>query len=725
MKKRKSSFYVAVIAWLLFAICGASNAANPDAPDLPFDSGSTGADGPLVFAWGPSARAGYAIVYEPVRKEVIIFGGQDEYGRSLNDSWSWNGVSWKSFTPSTAPLGGTGNKAAYDEARKQVILFKPSSSATWVLENGEWVQKIIAATPQPFEGIVKKAALAYFPPTQSVILVQAVEFGALLGNRKELQTWSWDGANWQNLGAPIGPALKSEDFGNVMLTYHPETQRLVLLWTTYNVQFGGSSIYSQPHTCLWNGQAWTEANQVHVPPNPTKPKWEGGSMSLIYDSNRHEVVLFYADSPNEPWIWNGVDWTSRPGATTLVEQSFRAISNELAYDSERREVVVFGPIVERFSLFSGYYYDRTEDTWLWGGVEWRKDAPIAEFIFDMTGRPSGVWNFTTINIPSDITVKFVKNSANTPVRLLASGDVVINGVLDLSGASGAGDPRLNKVSSAGGPGGYAGGTGGKPSLVEQFRAGSPGQGPGGGARGIVGSAAGKNGAYAPAIGNIYIDPLIGGSGGGGGAATAVFGGGSGGGGGGAILLASSRDIVLSGKIIANGGDRGSTIASLGGSGSGGSIFLRADRIGGWGSLEAVGGVSGNVNGRIRLEAYINDFHGTSAPLPAIDILTATPAPAAIPTLVITTIAGATVGQPPTGSLQTPDVIFTEAAPTTVVVTAQNVPDGSPIKLRITSPGGVSEIGPLNLVNGRATFQNLTVPAGIGTVQASAEYSTTP
>src|SRR3989454_10162991 len=50
--------------------------------------------------------------------------------------------------------------------------------------------------------------------------------------------------------------------------------------------------------------------------------------------------------------------------------------------------------------------------------------------------PSGVFNFTTINVPVNITVKFTKNADNTPVTVLASGNVTIAGIIDVSGVGG-------------------------------------------------------------------------------------------------------------------------------------------------------------------------------------------------------------------------------------------------------------------------------------------------
>lgn len=45
---------------------------------------------------------------------------------------------------------------------------------------------------------------------------------------------------------------------------------------------------------------------------------------------------------------------------------------------------------------------------------------------------SGVLNFTSVNIPTGVKVTFKRNTTNTPVVLLASGDVTIAGTLDPS-----------------------------------------------------------------------------------------------------------------------------------------------------------------------------------------------------------------------------------------------------------------------------------------------------
>src|SRR5262245_14894583 len=111
--------------------------------------------------------------------------------------------------------------------------------------------------------------------------------------------------------------------------------------------------------------------------------------------------------------------------------------------------------------------------------------------------PDGIFHCTTITVQGNGTLRFSRNALNTPVYLLATSNVVINGLIDVSGSSGPGN-----IPGQGGPGGFEGGYG--PS--------GDGHGPGGG-RNQTGY---YNAAYAfPAgsntstYGNILLTPLIG------------------------------------------------------------------------------------------------------------------------------------------------------------------------------------------------------------------------
>lgn len=238
----------------------------------------------------------------------------------------------------------------------------------------------------------------------------------------------------------------------------------------------------------------------------------------------------------------------------------------------------------------------------------------------------GIFRCTTITVTQGVTLRFTRNPLNTSVTLLASGNVTIDGSIDISGSASAG----NFVGGVGGPGGFDGGPGGFSSGNSSLPGGA-GLGPGAGLSGdgVGGSqTAAGSGAYGSRVagwldardgqtyGSLLLIPLIGGSGGGG-----VDGNkdGGGGGGGGAIMIASSTIIRINstGGIVSRGG-LGYIPASTGNGGSGGAVRLVAPRVYGTGMLDVRGsGYCGlecghqTGAGRIRIDSIFR-FEPTNA-----------------------------------------------------------------------------------------------------------------
>jgi hypothetical protein len=313
---------------------------------------------------------------------------------------------------------------------------------------------------------------------------------------------------------------------------------------------------------------------------------------------------------------------------------------------------------------------------------------------EVTLPPDGKLNYTTVNIPSGVKVTFKNlSSYNSPVYMLATGDVLIAGTIDVSGVN-----ATTTIPGAGGPGGFDGGYAGW-----MMAHGGKGLGPGSGDPGLYngwnkesaggsGSFGGKGGngfnnftngwdvESGPVYNNERLIPLIGGSGGGGSSGSDSEHGGPGGGGGGAIVIASSTSIAVTGTIIANGGTGfNGPVKCDGGSGSGGGIKLVSDTVLGNGAINAMGGAKIGYNsagglGRIRIESYYNYRTASTDPPYTFG------APTSVflsdmPTLSIDTIAGTATPASPTGNYNQPDMMLpnTTTNPVTVAVSATNVP----------------------------------------------------
>ncbi|MEM7391442.1 MAG: hypothetical protein AAF492_03760, partial [Verrucomicrobiota bacterium] len=234
--------------------------------------------------------------------------------------------------------------------------------------------------------------------------------------------------------------------------------------------------------------------------------------------------------------------------------------------------------------------------------------------------PDGIFHCTTIDLADNRTLDFVKNAANTPVYLLATGDVTIRGAININGADASG-----AESGAGGPGGFDGGQGGLNM--------SDGFGPGGGKAGWASSTTNIHGVKPPdldyrgsggyatrsthpdqtnsageAYGSPLLLPIVGGSGGGGGLSSMDETGIGGGGGGGALVIASNTRITFSGNgpfIDARGGQGFINF----GNGSGGAVRLVAPEISGEVRIQALPVSNSSIRGglgRIRVDSYNRD-----------------------------------------------------------------------------------------------------------------------
>ena len=359
----------------------------------------------------------------------------------------------------------------------------------------------------------------------------------------------------------------------------------------------------------------------------------------------------------------------------------------------------------------------------------------------------GILNYTTVTIPKGVNITFARNRANTPVYILATGDVLISGNIDVSGKAGltvAGLHGFSYVGGLGGPGGSDGGSvgfgnsagfGPGPGLENNnggHQAGGGGSSPinggGGGSCCYCGGNGGGGGPWAD-IGMFY---LHGGSGGG--AANGV----PGGGGGGAILVASSTEIVLDGTIQARGGAAWKSGHGGGGGGGGGSIRIAAPKISGSGNMTATDANSncgGGCNpgcggdGVVRMETYdlTGEVQANSSP-GAIISLPEKGFPYAVderPRLEITQVGVKTpnIADYSDHTHTQPGVKVPTGQEITIEVSAQYVPLGTKVQLILNTQGQgrftTETVGLAGTLAESTATGKLTIPAGmkVGAIEA--------
>jgi len=75
-------------------------------------------------AWGPDARDGHSMAYDPRAERVVLHGGETASG-CMQDVWSWNGTEWTIHLPQSGsvPSARTGSQLFHDSGTNRLLLF--------------------------------------------------------------------------------------------------------------------------------------------------------------------------------------------------------------------------------------------------------------------------------------------------------------------------------------------------------------------------------------------------------------------------------------------------------------------------------------------------------------------------------------------------------------------------------------------------------------------------
>lgn len=304
-------------------------------------------------ATSPSPRSRHAMSYDPVRGQVVLFGGNGTppgagFPPVYNDTWTWDGATWAQKAPSVSPSPRTNTAMAFDETHGVTVLFGGTSGLnepdeilyfndTWIWDGANWTEMNPAMVPPARSG----AAMAY-----DSVHGELVMFGGTAGPGKEFNdTWAWDGTNWRNL-APINSPPAGD--GQTMVFDAAHSQLMM---------FGGSG--GSAATWFYDGSNWSSQQPAGSPSART-------GQSMAFNAADGTVVMFggelltgSGDTVTETWTWNGASWTQQTPTVVPGSGYYSAMApTPVAVPG----AVVPGGVV----LFSGSPQFQAS-TWLWGG----------------------------------------------------------------------------------------------------------------------------------------------------------------------------------------------------------------------------------------------------------------------------------------------------------------------------------------------------------------------
>ncbi|MFO1076961.1 MAG: hypothetical protein U1E73_04455 [Planctomycetota bacterium] len=152
----------------------------------------------------PSIRYDAAVAYDSLNGVAVLFGG---YAQSVvNDTWTFDGVSWHLQAAPVRPPARSQHGLAYDPVRGKVVLFGGTifpplqlRNDTWEWNGATWTQVVTPQSPPA----IGTAALGYDLRHQRMLVSQS---GTRTAAALPPDVWSYDGVTWTPLA--VQPTLE-------------------------------------------------------------------------------------------------------------------------------------------------------------------------------------------------------------------------------------------------------------------------------------------------------------------------------------------------------------------------------------------------------------------------------------------------------------------------------------------------------------------------------------
>jgi hypothetical protein len=230
----------------------------------------------------PSARSGTNLTYDAADGYVVLFGGENA-GTFLRDTWRFSAGAWTNFglacTGGTCPSARQGFAMDYDPVLSEVVLFGGQSSGglqqdTWTFAAGAWTNLGIACSPTTCPSARTGASIAYDAADGYLML-----FGGQTGASTYVNdTWKFTGA-WSEIssGACTYAAPCPSGRAGASMDYDPVLGQVVL--------FGGQGSKLDSDTWTYSAGLWTKQYFYTYPP----ARQLGG---MVWDGSLQGLILF-------------------------------------------------------------------------------------------------------------------------------------------------------------------------------------------------------------------------------------------------------------------------------------------------------------------------------------------------------------------------------------------------------------------------------------------------
>jgi|GEM_PF-2133734 len=335
-------------------------------------------------AWEyPLVKTDYAAAYDESRNVLILHGGMTSSSTVSNETWEWNGYSWKKLDPPTKPYRH-GHTLVYDSFYHKLLMFGgmddsiPSQYRNEVYEwsGTNWVLRT------PLGGSIPNGRMYHSAIYDSVRNKMVIFGGQETGAIKVRRLHEWDNATriWSyRINSGPEPRIHAG------LVYDPVKQRSILFggtdYSSNSTGFGDTWEYSGSANSwtkvITNPWTWGSNYPGFGCPSSEVSCWENSSgteypmprwgQMMVYDPQMEKTIVS-GGMVFEEWIY---------GYHFIVPDSWAYDSSSTSWT--KLDVINANAFEEKTGIYfhKGYYNTTKNEIASWGGVKGMDSAQIA------------------------------------------------------------------------------------------------------------------------------------------------------------------------------------------------------------------------------------------------------------------------------------------------------------------------------------------------------------
>jgi len=231
----------------------------------------------------PEPLADHAMAYDPVRGNIVLFGGARADGSMSGDTWVFNGTDWQQMQPATNPPARWGHVMAYDPVAQAVVMFGGTTGTgdandTWTWNGTNWTAAPSTSNPSPRQ----RPGMAFDATRNQMVLYGGFSTAT---NLLIEDTWLHDATGWHQAPTPVPPPGRMKP----LLAYHPGLHAVVMVGGVGGRGPDGTMVNDTlRETWLWDGQAWTQ----QFPENQPGAAY---TLGAAWDPNKQGLIVHLGD----------------------------------------------------------------------------------------------------------------------------------------------------------------------------------------------------------------------------------------------------------------------------------------------------------------------------------------------------------------------------------------------------------------------------------------------